>query len=117
MTKSLGPVKRKFSPWTDPASVPFIRFENVTKRFGDVTRDVLLSEPMSRSEFIKMFEDEGEHELLQDFVFSSARELTDRKVIRHALARTEGNISNTAKLLGISRPTLYDLLKQYDLHA
>jgi two-component system NtrC family response regulator len=47
----------------------------------------------------------------------SARELTDRKVIRHALARSEGNISSTAKLLGISRPTLYDLLKQYDLHA
>ena len=35
MAKSLGPVKRKFSPWTDPASAPFIRFENVTKRFGD----------------------------------------------------------------------------------
>jgi len=47
----------------------------------------------------------------------SAREQSDRRVIRHALARSEGNISNTAKLLGISRPTLYDLLKQYDLHA
>jgi len=47
----------------------------------------------------------------------SARERTDRKVIRHALARSEGNISSTAKLLGVSRPTLYDLLKQYDLHA
>jgi two-component system NtrC family response regulator len=47
----------------------------------------------------------------------AAREAADRRVIRHALARSEGNISNTAKLLGISRPTLYDLLKQYDLQA
>ena len=47
----------------------------------------------------------------------SAREQSDRMVIRHALSRSEGNISNTAKLLGISRPTLYDLLKQYDLQA
>lgn len=47
----------------------------------------------------------------------TAREVTDRKVIRHALARSEGNISSTARLLGISRPTLYDLLKQYDLHS
>lgn len=47
----------------------------------------------------------------------SAREKSDRKMIRHALARSEGNISNTAKLLGISRPTLYDLIKQYDLQT
>ena len=47
----------------------------------------------------------------------SAREMADRRVIRHALARSEGNISSTAKMLGISRPTLYDLLKQYDLQA
>ena len=47
----------------------------------------------------------------------AAREAADRRVIRHALARSEGNISQTAKLLGISRPTLYDLLKQYDLQT
>lgn len=35
MAKTLGPVKRKFSPWADPEATPFIRFENVTKRFGD----------------------------------------------------------------------------------
>ena len=47
----------------------------------------------------------------------AAREGTDRATITQALARAEGNISNTAKLLGVSRPTLYDLLKSYDLHA
>ncbi|NBW76464.1 MAG: PEP-CTERM-box response regulator transcription factor [Sphingomonadaceae bacterium] len=63
--------------------------------------------------------DLADKELDDDDVLNlkSAREATDRRVIRHALARCEGNISNTAKLLGISRPTLYDLLKQYDLHA
>lgn len=45
----------------------------------------------------------------------AARESADRKAIRHALARTEGNISGTARLLGVSRPTLYDLMKAYDL--
>ena len=47
----------------------------------------------------------------------AAREHADRRAIRHALARAEGNISSTAKLLGISRPTLYDLLKSYGLHG
>ncbi len=35
--KSLGNIRRSFAPWTDPAAVPYIRFENVTKRFGDFT--------------------------------------------------------------------------------
>ncbi|HEX7931222.1 MAG TPA: PEP-CTERM-box response regulator transcription factor [Sphingomicrobium sp.] len=47
----------------------------------------------------------------------AAREIADRKAIRQALSRTENNISGAAKLLGISRPTLYDLIKQYQLSA
>ena len=47
----------------------------------------------------------------------AAREVADRKAIRQAMSRTENNISGAAKLLGISRPTLYDLLKQYRLTA
>ena len=47
----------------------------------------------------------------------AAREVADRKALRHALGRTEGNISSAARLLGISRPTLYDLMKQYDLQG
>jgi two-component system NtrC family response regulator len=45
----------------------------------------------------------------------TAREAADRRAIRQALARADNNISSAAKLLGISRPTLYDLLKQYEL--
>jgi two-component system NtrC family response regulator len=47
----------------------------------------------------------------------AAREVADRRAIRHAMSRTDNNISGAAKLLGISRPTLYDLLKQYRLSA
>jgi two-component system NtrC family response regulator len=47
----------------------------------------------------------------------AVREVADRRAIRQALSRTENNISGAAKLLGISRPTLYDLLKQYRLQA
>ncbi|MGL3822551.1 PEP-CTERM-box response regulator transcription factor [Sphingopyxis sp. R3-92] len=47
----------------------------------------------------------------------SAREAADRVAIRRAMMQSEGNISLAAKLLGISRPTLYDLLKQYRMQA
>jgi len=33
--KSLGSIRRSFAPWADPASKPYISFENVTKKFGD----------------------------------------------------------------------------------
>jgi two-component system NtrC family response regulator len=47
----------------------------------------------------------------------AAREVADRTAIRQAMTRSDNNISGAARLLGISRPTLYDLLKQYRLQA
>ena len=47
----------------------------------------------------------------------AVREAADRRAIARALARSDGNISGAARLLGVSRPTLYDLLKSYHLHA
>ena len=47
----------------------------------------------------------------------AVREAADRTAIRRALTQADGNISGTARLLGVSRPTLYDLMRNYDIHA
>jgi two-component system NtrC family response regulator len=62
---------------------------------------------------------DGEHNESGDdqINLKAVRDAADRKAIRRAIARTEGNISNAAKLLGISRPTLYDLIKQHGLQV
>jgi len=43
----------------------------------------------------------------------AVRDAADLRALRGALARTEGNVSNAAKLLGVSRPTLYDLMRAH----
>jgi len=39
------------------------------------------------------------------------------QAIRRALVHASGNISKAAKMLGVTRPTLYDLLEKYDIKA
>ena len=43
------------------------------------------------------------------------RESAEKAAIQRALAFTENNISKTAERLGLTRPTLYNLLKKYDI--
>jgi two-component system NtrC family response regulator len=45
------------------------------------------------------------------------RQQAETKAIREALIRASGNISRTAELLGVTRPTLYDLLTKYGIRA
>jgi two-component system NtrC family response regulator len=44
-----------------------------------------------------------------------ARDSAERREVVRALARVNGNLSKAADLLGISRPTLYDLLNRFGL--
>jgi two-component system NtrC family response regulator len=44
------------------------------------------------------------------------RQEAERAALLRALSMTEHNISAAAKLLGITRPTFYDLMKKYGMH-
>ncbi|WP_370238549.1 sigma 54-interacting transcriptional regulator, partial [Neptunomonas phycophila] len=44
------------------------------------------------------------------------REEAERKAILRALQHANQSISDTAKLLGITRPTLYSMFEKYDIH-
>jgi two-component system, NtrC family, response regulator len=45
------------------------------------------------------------------------RQTAETSAIRQALVRASGNISRTAELLGVTRPTLYDLMAKYEIRA
>ena len=49
------------------------------------------------------------------FNLRSVRFDAERSAIQKALSMSDNNISTAARLLGVSRPTLYDLVKKYDL--
>ena len=52
---------------------------------------------------------------VEDLDLRAARMRAERDVIQRALARSNGTLAAAAKLLGVSRPTLYTLLEAHNL--
>ncbi|EPR30583.1 two component, sigma54 specific, transcriptional regulator, Fis family [Alkalidesulfovibrio alkalitolerans DSM 16529] len=50
-----------------------------------------------------------------DKTLKEARAMVEKKMVLAALARFEGNIVKASEALGISRPTMYDLLKKHEI--
>ena len=111
--KAMNPQVRGFAPEALAAIDAWHWPGNVRELDNRVKRAVIMADgKLVTAADLDLDPQDEEDNLLN---LKGAREKADRRVIRHALSRSEGNISGTARLLGISRPTLYDLLKQYGL--
>jgi two-component system, NtrC family, response regulator len=53
----------------------------------------------------------------EPFDLREVREIAELRAIQRALAYTDHNVSRTAELLGVTRPTLYSLMKKHGLAA
>jgi len=86
---------------------------NVRELENRVKRAVIMAETNQITEQdLEMEEREGEQE---PFNLREVREHAEHKAVLRALNFSDTNVSHAAEMLGITRPTLYNLLKKYNI--
>ena len=86
---------------------------NVRELENRVKRAVVMADAALLSPSDLGLSAEGEEP--QSLGIRAARARAEREVLQLALAQAGSNLSKAAKLLGISRPTLYDLMQQHQI--
>jgi two-component system NtrC family response regulator len=86
---------------------------NVREVESRVKRAVIMAEsPLITLEDLELAAPDAEAMPLN---LKQVRGEAERKAILRALNHTDANISDTAKILGVTRPTLYSLMEKYDI--
>jgi two-component system, NtrC family, response regulator len=86
---------------------------NVRELENRVKRAIVMTEGILLSTADLGFATVGEEP--QSLTIRDARARAEREALQLALAEAGSNLSKAAKLLGISRPTLYDLMQQHQV--
>jgi two-component system NtrC family response regulator len=87
---------------------------NVRELENRVKRAVIMADGQLVTDEDMEFEDLDVTDL-EPFNLREVREAAELKAVHRALAQTDNNISKTAELLGITRPTLYNLMKKFNM--
>ena len=116
LEKFAAELKRPIKGFTPPAIEAIEAYNwpgNVRELENRVKRAVIMADGTQISpEDLELPISEGDGE--QDpFNLREVREKAESQAILRALARADGNVSKTAELLGVTRPTLYNLMKKY----
>mgnify|MGYP001826430936 CR=1 FL=1 len=116
LEKFAAELKRPIKGFTPPAVEAIEAYNwpgNVRELENRVKRAVIMADGTQVSPEdleLSISEDAGEHD---PFNLREVREKAESQAILRALARADGNVSKTAELLGVTRPTLYNLMKKY----
>jgi len=107
---------RSFRGFTDSARAEIDTYEwpgNVRELENRVKRSVVLAEGKQiLASDLGFAEDTDRLQLLN---LREARERVEREVIQRALSIYNNNVTHAAEALGISRPSLYSLIKKLDM--
>ncbi len=90
---------------------------NVRELENRIRRAAILSDANEISAYDLELTSAGEISSTEVETLKVVRARTETKVVQAALAKTNHNLSETARLLGVSRPTLYNLIAKYGLDA
>jgi len=90
---------------------------NVRELKNRVKRAVIMADGKQITAIDLELKASNESSGIESFNLREVRETAERKVITKALSRTNGKVSPAAELLGVSRPTLYDLIQKLNIQV
>jgi two-component system NtrC family response regulator len=106
-------IRKKIKGFSSQAIEAIERYSwpgNVRELENRIKRAVIMSEGKKITlEDLEMQSITGKQECI---VLKDAREILEKELILKAIARNEKNLSKAAAELGVSRPTLYDLMEK-----
>ena len=112
-----GEYNKKITRFTDRAAKALENHPwpgNIRELENRIKRAVVMAEG-KRIEPCDLELEEAAASSTRTVTLKEAREEIEKELVLQALSRNGGNLSKTASDLGVSRPTLYDLLEKYGI--
>jgi two-component system NtrC family response regulator len=117
-SKASGKKARRFSPDSVKLLESYEWPGNVRELENKVQRAVIMSDSQNIEPEALDFSIKTAQERIHSFsnlTLKDAREMVEREMVIAAIENQKNNMAKSAEVLGISRPTLYDLVKKHSI--